>query len=236
MKFYDKVLKTKFNNYTNDKNIGTQYQPPIYNKPITTNSAPITIKPISDVEGLQMAYSRESGTYINNRTLFVAGSRDAQDWYDNFTKIPTGTVNKALKYVNADKALKEHDELYPDNKITSLVGHSQAGSVVLEMQKQYPDRNFKTTTYGAPVVSMTAPDGINNKRYRNYNDPVSMFDRGATMGLKDQLDIKDYLNLNYISNVKDIGTKMLNNHAYDNFTNNQIDNTTQDTFVYKTDE
>ena len=63
-KFYDKVLKTKFNTYTTDKNIGTQYQPPIYNKPITTNSAPITLSPLSDVEGLKRAFARDNGTHI----------------------------------------------------------------------------------------------------------------------------------------------------------------------------
>ena len=61
MKFDDKVLRTKSNNNVNDKNIGTQYQPAIDNKPITTNSAPITLKPLSDVEGLQRAYARTNG-------------------------------------------------------------------------------------------------------------------------------------------------------------------------------
>ena len=252
MKLFDKVLNSKFNNNMTEKHIGNQYQPrqgrassfkddePVLsnnnNKPITTNSTPITIKPISDVEGLQHAYSRENGVFINNHTMYVAGSRDTQDWYDNFTKLPTNTTYKALKYINADKALKQNDELYPDNKITSLVGHSQAGSVVLEMQKQYPDRNFKTTTYGAPLLSMTTPDNINNKRYRNYDDPVSMFDRGATMNVKNPLTIQNYLNIKSPSNIAEVATKMLNNHAYDNFTDNQIDNTSQDMFVYKTDE
>ena len=110
----------------------------------------------------------------------------------------------------------------------TLVGHSLAGSVVLEMQKQYPDINFKTITYGAPVASITAPDGINNKRYRNYDDPISMLDRGAAMTVKDPV--------NYNSNILDIGTKMINNHNCNIFINNQIDNTSQDTYVYRTDE
>ena len=169
--------------------------------------------------------------------MFVAGTKDfPQDHWDDLTKIPTNTVYNTLRYINADKALKQNDALYPDHKITSLVGHSLAGSVVLEMQKQYPDRNFKTTTYGAPVASMTAPDGINNKRYRNYDDPVSMFDRGATMSVKDPLTFQNYLNIKTPSNISEVVTKMLNNHSYDIFTKNQIDNTAQDTFVYKTDE
>ena len=210
MKFDDKVLKSKFNNNANDKNIGTQYQPPIYNnKPITTNSAPITLKPLSDVEGLQRAHASDSGIFIRNHTMFVASTKDfPQDHWDDVSKIPTNTVYNTLRYINADKALKQNDALYPDHKITSLVGHSLAGSVVLEMQKQYPDINFKTTTYGAPVASMTAPDGINNKRYRNYDDPVSMLDRGATISVKDPLTLHNYLNIKTPSNISQGVTKM----------------------------
>ena len=238
MKFYNKVLTTKFNNNVNDKHIGvsSQYQPAISNNPITTNSAPITLKPLSDVEGLQRAYARQSGVYIRNNTMFVAGSRDTQDWYDDFTKIPFNKTYNALRYINADKALKQNDALNPDNKITSLVGHSLAGSVVLEMQKQHPERTFKTSTYGAPVASMTTPDNINNKRFRNNDDVVSMFDRGATSGDKNPLTLQNYLNIKSPSNIAEVATKLLDNHSYDNFTKNQIDNTTQDTYVYRTDE
>ena len=127
--------------------------------------------------------------------MFVAGTKDfPQDHWDDVTKIPTNTVYNTLRYINADKALKQNGALYPDHKISSLVGHSLAESVVLEMQKQNPDINFKTTTYGAPVSSVTAPDGINNKRYRNYQDPVSLLDRGATMSVKDPINVKVYLN------------------------------------------
>ena len=107
MQVYDKVLTSNYNANTNDKNIGTQYQPAIYNKPITTNSAPITLKPLSDVEGLQRAYARTSGVYIRNRTMLVAGPKDfPQDHWDDLTKIPTTTVYTTLRCINADKALK----------------------------------------------------------------------------------------------------------------------------------
>ena len=99
--------------------------------------------------------------------------------------------------------------LYPDSKITSFVGHSLAGSVVLEMQKQYPDTNFKTTTYGAPVASMTAPDGINNTRYRNCDDPVSMLDRGATMSVQDPITLQNYLNIKSPSTIAEVVAKAL---------------------------
>ena len=60
-----------------------------------------------------------------------------------------------------------------------MVGHSLGGSVTLELQKQYPERNFETTTYGAPVAAFSK-----GNRYRHsgilITDPISMFDFGAT--------------------------------------------------------
>ena len=110
MKFDDKVLNSKFNTNTHDQNIGTQYQPPVYNKPITTNSAAITLNPLSDVEEVQRAYARDNGIYIRNNTMFVAGAEDVpQHHWDDVSKIPTSTVYNTLRYINAGKALKTTD-------------------------------------------------------------------------------------------------------------------------------
>ena len=110
MQFYDKVLKSKSNNNIHEKHIGMQYQPAISNNPITTNSAPITLKPLSDVEGLQRAYARTNGVYIRNNTMFVAGTKDfPHDHWDDVSKLPCQTTNNSLRYINADKALKQND-------------------------------------------------------------------------------------------------------------------------------
>ena len=125
------------------RKIGSQYQPAIYNKPITTNSPPITLKPLSDVEGLQRAYARTSGVYIRNTTMSVAGTEDfPQDHWDDVSKLPFQTTTNSLRYINADKPVTQNYALYPDHQITSLVGHSLAGSVIFEMQKQYIDINI----------------------------------------------------------------------------------------------
>jgi len=50
-----------------------------------------------------------------------------------------------------------------------------AGSVSLELQKNYPQKNYETTTYGAPVFL-----GMDKgERYRHRGDPFSMFDFNA---------------------------------------------------------
>jgi pimeloyl-ACP methyl ester carboxylesterase len=118
------------------------------------------------------------------------------------------------------------------------VGHSLGGSVVLEMQKQYPDRTFKTTTYGAPVKSITTPDNIDNKRFRNIGDPISILDRGATNAIAPSLLKNLALLITDNNSVTTAGVlgQLLDNHSYDGFGKQQIDNTSRDTFVYRTDE
>jgi hypothetical protein len=52
-------------------------------------------------------------------------------------------------------------------------------------------RNFKTNTYGAPVFSFTPADN----RYRNYGDPVSIFDWGSKSSINVGLNPHSYDNL-----------------------------------------
>ena len=68
--------------------------------------------------------------------VLVAGTKDfPHDAWDDVSKLPFQTTYNSLRYNNADKALTTNDSLYQDNEVTSIVGHSLGGSVVLEMQK-----------------------------------------------------------------------------------------------------
>jgi pimeloyl-ACP methyl ester carboxylesterase len=222
MKLYNKVLKTRFNTDINEKHIGSQYQPQLINKqPITKNSEAIRLNAMTDVEGLDRAYARDNGIYIRNNTVFVSGTQDfPQDHWDDL-KIPFNLTAESLRYRNADKALNTNELLNPEQQITSLVGHSLGGSVILEMQKQYPDRTFKTTTYGAPVKSISTPDNIDNKRFRNIGDPVSILDRGATNAVKPSLlmNLASLITDNNTVNTSDVILQALDNHSYDGFGN-----------------
>lgn len=151
-------------------------------------------KGITDTEGLQRAYE-QGDAYPYGNTLYIAGSHTAKDWYDDVTKVPFwGDVRNATRYQQAEKALKANPN------ITRVVGHSLGGSVALELQKQYP--HLQSRTYGAPVWDplgldrqphdqwqrLGKPAGIQQpdkvERYRNYMDPVSIFDSSATNSVK----------------------------------------------------
>ena len=63
-----------------------------------------------------------------------------RDKYDYVTRSPAwGDLRKSERYQQLNKALENNPQ------VTNLVGHSLAGSVILEKQKQNPGK-FETTT------------------------------------------------------------------------------------------
>lgn len=120
--------------------------------------------------GLKKAYQSDKKLHVDGDTLFIAGTSNKQDVWDDITKIPFyGSVKDSQRYKDAEEVLKTNPQ------VKNLVGHSLAGSVALEFEKQYKDK-FDTTTYGAPVLQLSSKKG---KRFRHPGDPISIFDNGA---------------------------------------------------------
>jgi hypothetical protein len=133
MKLLDEVRRSK-QEYYNTLAVKLQ---PRKQKPLLTNSQSLSIEPITDKAGLEKAYGRESKVYTNGDTLYIAGTSSIQDIWDDL-KIPFNQTAKSLRYRNAAAALKANRD------IVSVVGHSLGGSVALELQKNFPERNFKS--------------------------------------------------------------------------------------------
>jgi pimeloyl-ACP methyl ester carboxylesterase len=98
----------------------------------------------------------------------MGGTQTARDVWDDF-KIPFGLTKYSKRYIDVDKVLQQ------DPNINKLVGHSLGGAVALEFQKNHPERNYTTVTYGAPVNS----GNPSNERFRKDGDIVSFLDSGA---------------------------------------------------------
>ncbi len=130
---------------------------------------------LTDKDGLERAY-QQGDTYAYGDTLYIAGSHTARDLFDDVTKITAwGDLRNAERYQAADKALKANPN------IKRVVGHSLGGSVALELQKNHS--GLESRTYGAPVFNPTGGDA-KAERYRNWFDPVSVFDRSAERSFK----------------------------------------------------
>ena len=168
---------------------------------------------ITDEEGLSRAYDSDTNVFANGNTLYVAGSKNpfttmqgVRDWYDDFTKIPFNNVEQSDRYQQVMKAISANPNL------TQVVGHSLAGSVSLQLQKNMPSRIKFTRVYGAPVLDLI-PKSTPVDRYRNLGDPVSILDRNANNSLKlNPLDsgslTHDYKNI--AKNFKSEGTDNVN--------------------------
>jgi len=136
-----------------------------------------------DEEGMGKAYADASypGVYYdqNTRTMYVKGTVDGQDWWDDVTKVPVwGNLQDSRRYKDAERAY--NDLLQRGLPVDRIVGHSLGGSVALQEQK---DKGIDfSRTFGAPVVDLNPFHRGTQERYRHPLDPVSILDRGAAWG------------------------------------------------------
>ena len=84
--------------------------------------------------GLELAYKNKvSYTYIIGDTLFIGGTQNSQDVYDDIRHVPWwGDMKKTQRYKDAETHLKNNPQ------IKRLVGHSLGASVALALQKITP--------------------------------------------------------------------------------------------------
>ena len=121
---------------------------------------------------LDLAYKNKLNYYyIKGDTMYIAGTDNMTDVYDDITKVPKwGYLTDSARYNHVKPVLDKHPQ------IKKLVGHSLSGIVALRLQKEMPERDFEVTTYGAPVFGYWSGK---NTRYKHQFDPISMFDMGA---------------------------------------------------------
>jgi hypothetical protein len=136
-----------------------------------------------DEVGMEKAYNDRStpGTYLDpsNHTLYVKGTVDGTDWFDDFTKVPVwGDLKDSRRYKDAERAYDFFTKR--GDPIDRVVGHSLGGSVALELQKNKAI-DF-SRTFGAPVLDPNPMHRGTVERVRHPLDPVSVLDRGAKWG------------------------------------------------------
>lgn len=179
-------------------------------KIIMENSKPTIVKSMLDREGLDKAYNSESKIYSSGNILFVAGTNNIGDVYDDL-RIPLGDIKNSKRYIDTQAFINKNPQ------ISKLVSHSLGSSVSMEIKKNNPqikDVNY----YGSPFISVGY---TNNNTYKNPYDIFSMFDKTAKLPGKND-------------NVA--GFSPLDQHSYKNFNNSINNNIDYKTYVNRTNQ
>ena len=172
---HDAMLRNKYEfNYINSKkpDLYDDYQRNKYlNKHKMKNIFDKTPH-LTNQEGLQKAYVSPKYVYQNGETLYIGGTANFQDMWDDL-KIPFYKVDQSQRYQDASQVIDKN--ILEGHPIHNIVGHSLGGSVGLKLVDKYPAYPMTTTSYGAPVA--VAPNQlishtISGERYRHPYDPI----------------------------------------------------------------
>ena len=136
---------------------------------------------LTDTQGLRLAYESPDRMYRNGSILYIAGTKDPIDFYDDL-KLPFYQTRNTKRYKDVDKFIQD-EAIEIDGKkhygVTDIISHSLGSAVGQQINNDYGNI-FRSRSYGSPFVSNQKPEDTgNNLRIRKAGDPVSMFDNGA---------------------------------------------------------
>ena len=139
-----------------------------------------------DAAGLQRAYANNATAYDpETSTLYVAGTKNGRDVFDDVTKVPFRDVQRSQRYKDALADYGEH--VRAGRPVHRIVGHSLGGAVATELQKRIAQtgHSVHVRTFGSPQLDfgVLPQGGLGSvERLRHPGDPVSMLDRRAKRG------------------------------------------------------
>ena len=160
---------------------------------------------LTDTQGLRLAYANPNRIYRNGSQLYIAGTKDPIDFYDDL-KLPFYQTRNTKRYKDVDKFIKD-DAIEIDGKkhygVTDIISHSLGSAVGQQINNDYGNI-FRSRSYGSPFVSGQSPSETGtNLRIRKAGDPVSMFDSGSltlNRGTLNPLDNHSYADIANVHN------------------------------------
>ena len=136
---------------------------------------------LTDTQGLRLAYESPDRIYQNGSILYIAGTKDPIDFYDDL-KLPLYQTQQTKRYKDVDKFIRDGTievDGKPHTGITDIISHSLGSAVGQQINNDYGNI-FRSRSYRSPFVSGQRPeDTETNLRIRKSGDPVSMFDSGS---------------------------------------------------------
>ena len=159
---------------------------------------------LTDTQGLRLAYESPDRMYRNGSILYIAGTKDAIDFWDDL-KLPCYQTRNTKRYKDVDKFIQDGTIDIDGKKhygVTDIIAHSLGSAVGQQINNDYGNI-FRSRSYGSPFVSNQQPEDTgNNLRIRKAGDPASMFDNGAINLNRSSLNPFDNHRYADIANVK----------------------------------
>ena len=160
---------------------------------------------LTDTQALRLAYESPDRIYRNGSQLYIAGTKDPIDFYDDL-KLPFYQTRNTKRYKDVDKFIQD-DAIDVDGKkhcgVTDIISHSLGSAVGQQINNDYGNI-FRSRSYGSPFVSGQRPEDTGtNLRIRKSGDPVSMFDSGSitlNRGTLDPLQNHSYQDIGNVHN------------------------------------
>ena len=161
----------------------------LYEEPITRSKINDEIREelagaetfLTDTQSLRLAYESPNRIYRNGSIVYIAGTKDPIDFYDDL-KLPFYQTRNTKRYKDADKLIKDNAIEIDGKKhygVTDIISHSLSSAVGQQINNDYGNI-FRSRSYGSPFVSSQRPEDTGtNLRIRKSGDPVSAFDKGS---------------------------------------------------------
>ena len=136
---------------------------------------------LTDTQGLRSEYESPDRIYRNGSILYIAGTKNAIDFYDDL-RLPFYQTRNTKRYKDVDKFIKD-DAIEIDGKkrygIIDIISHGLGSAVGQQINTDYGNI-FRSRSYGSPFVSIQRPEDTGtNLRIRKSGDPASIFDKGS---------------------------------------------------------
>ena len=123
---------------------------------------------LTDTQGLRLAYESPNRIYRNGSILYIAGTKDPIDFYDDL-KLPYYQTRNTKRYKDVDKFLQD-GAIEIDGKkhygITDIISHSLGSAVGQQINNDYGNI-FRSRSYGSPFVSSQRPEDTGTNKLKN---------------------------------------------------------------------
>ena len=151
---------------------------------------------LTNTQGLRLAYENPDRIYRNGSILYIAGTKDPIDFYDDL-KLPLYQTRNTKRYKDVDKFIQD-DAIEIDGKkhygVTDIISHSLGSAVGQQINNDYGNI-FRSRSYGSPFASSQMFDSgsitlnrgnLNPFQNQSYHDIGNVHNKAGNLPITEE--------------------------------------------------